>query len=184
MEIVNYPHPALRTPAQPVTSIDGDLQRLVGQMLEQMYKREGLGLAAPQVAEGRRVIVMNFAGDPEQKDQEFVAINPVIVETGGGILEEREGCLSFPGLFGKVKRSKSVRVQAYNLKGELYEMTCEELPARVWQHEIDHLDGKLFIDKMVMLSRLNSKKQVQAFIDEYQELLAKGKIDPIMQPKY
>jgi len=156
MKIVPYPHPALRNKAEPVKAIDKDLHLLVGNMLELMYKHEGLGLAAPQVAQGVQVLVMNFVGDPEKRDQEYVAINPVILETKGSI-EDREGCLSFPGLFQRIRRAKQVKVQAYNLKGELYEMAGTDLIARIWQHEIDHLNGMLFIDKMGMLAKISAK---------------------------
>jgi peptide deformylase len=183
MKIVQYPHPALRHKADPVTSISKELHLQVGTMLELMYANEGLGLAAPQIAATNRVLVMNFAGDPEAKNEEYVAINPVIIEMKGTI-EDREGCLSFPGLFSKVRRAKTVKVQAYNLKGELYEMTASELPARVWQHEIDHLDGVLFIDKMGMLGRLNSKRAIEEFVDDFNKAKAKGELPKDMDPKF
>jgi peptide deformylase len=183
MQIVKYPHPALRHKAEPVTALNKDLELLVGGMLELMYKHEGLGLAAVQVAAPVRVLVMNFAADPEKKDHEFVAINPVIVEASKQIVDDREGCLSFPELYAKVRRSKRVKVQAYNMKGELYEMTCEDLPARVWQHEIDHLDGTLFIDKMGLVGRMNSKKYLKQFEEEYAEAQRKGEIPPDLAPK-
>ncbi len=183
MKIVNYPHPSLRRKAEPVTTISKELHLQVGGMLELMYAAEGLGLAAPQVNAGNRVLVMNFAGDINQKDQEFVAINPVIVEMKGTI-EDKEGCLSFPGLYSKVRRAKTVKVQAYNLKGELYEMQVTELPARVWQHEIDHLDGILFIDKMGMLGRLNSRKAIQEFIDDFNRDKRNGELPADTDPKF
>lgn len=184
MQIVKYPHPALRTKASPVTGIDKDLHLLVGRMFELMYRHEGLGLAAPQVASASRVLVMNFTGEPTEKDQELVAINPVIVELSKTIEEGREGCLSFPDLFAKVRRSKTVKVQAYNLKGELYEMVCSDLPARVWQHEVDHLDGSLFIDKMGMVGRMNSKKYLKMFEQEFYDAQEKGDLPPDMVPKF
>jgi peptide deformylase len=183
MKIVNYPHPALRHKAEPVTTISKELQLQVGGMLELMYEHEGLGLAAPQVAATNRVLVMNFAGDPEEKDQEFVAINPVILEMKGTI-EDKEGCLSFPGLFSKVRRAKTVKVQAYNLNGVLYEMTAVDLAARVWQHEIDHLDGILFIDKMGMLGRLNSRKAIEEFVDDFNKAKTKGELPRDLGPKF
>lgn len=182
MKIVKYPHPALRSKAESVTTITKELQLQIGQMLELMYASEGLGLAAPQVDAQNRVLVMNFSGDPEQKEHEYVAINPVIIESKGTI-EDREGCLSFPGLYAKVRRARQVRVQAYNIKGELYEMTATELPARVWQHEIDHLDGILFIDKMGMLGRMNSRKAIEEFVDDFHKLKEKGELPPGMEPK-
>ena len=183
MKIVQYPHPALRHKADPVTSISKELHLQVGTMFELMYANEGLGLAAQQIGATNRVLVMNFAGDPEEKDEEYVAINPVIIEMKGTI-EDREGCLSFPGLFSKVRRAKTVKVQAYNLKGELYEMTASELPARVWQHEIDHLDGVLFIDKMGMLGRLNSRRAIEEFVDDFNKAKAKGELPKDMDPKF
>jgi peptide deformylase len=182
MKIVQYPHPSLRLKADPVTQITKELHLQVGGMLELMYQNEGLGLAAPQVDANNRVLVMNFSGDPEQKEHEYVAINPVIIEAKGTI-EDREGCLSFPNLFAKVRRAKQVKVQAYNLKGELIEMTATDLPARVWQHEIDHLDGILFIDKMGMLGRLNSRKAIQEFIEDFEKMKRKGDLPPDMEAK-
>ena len=183
MKIVKYPHPALRVQARPVTAIDKDVQLAAAAMLDLMYSHEGLGLAAPQVALDFQLLVMNFEGDPERKDMEYVAINPVVVESKGTV-NDREGCLSFPGLYQNVRRAKSVKVQAYNLKGELYEMACGELPARVWQHEIDHLHGVLFIDKMGPLGRMGSKKDLEKFIAEFEEAKKKGTLPPDLEPKF
>lgn len=183
MNIVKYPHPALRTQARPVTAIDKDVQLAAGQMLDLMYKHEGLGLAAPQVNLDMQLLVMNFEGDPAVKEREFVAINPVITESKG-VVKDREGCLSFPGLYQDIRRAKTVTVQAYNLKGELYEMTCSELPARVWQHEIDHLHGVLFIDKMGPLGRLASKKDLEKFIHDFEQAKKKGDLPPGLEPKF
>ncbi|VTS07462.1 peptide deformylase [Tuwongella immobilis] len=183
MKIVPYPHPALRTKAEPVKAIDKDLHLLVGRMFELMYEHEGLGLAAPQVAQGVQVLVMNFTGSSKNPDTECVAINPVILESKGSV-EDREGCLSFPGLFQRVRRAKQVKVQAYNLKGELYEMTCSDLIARIWQHEIDHLNGMLFIDKMSMLAKLAAKPEIEAFKADFDKALRKGDYPPGIAPKF
>ena len=148
MKIVNYPHPALRVKARPVAAIDADVQKAAAEMLELMYKHDGLGLAAPQVTLDYQMIVMNFAGDHERPEMECVAINPVIVDTKGGTVNDREGCLSFPGLYQNVRRAKSVIVNYYDLKSQLQVRECSDLVARVWQHEIDHLQGSLFIDRM------------------------------------
>ena len=113
-----------------------------------MYEAHGLGLAAPQVALPFQLLVMNITGDPEQPEQEEVFINPTIVERKGTI-DDEEGCLSFPGLFQKIRRAKTVKVQAYNLKGQLVEKVVSDLEARAWQHEIDHLDGVLIIDRFI-----------------------------------
>ncbi len=177
MKIVNYPHPALRVKCKPVTTLDNDVIAAANGMLELMYKNEGLGLAAPQVALDYQLLVINFAGKPEEKDKEVVAINPVILDSKG-VIKDREGCLSFPGLYQDIRRAKTVRVQYYDLTGTPKEMTCSDLAARVWQHEIDHLNGVLFIDKMGPLARMGSKKDLEAFIAEFEEAKKKGQIPP------
>jgi peptide deformylase len=174
VKIVKYPHPALREKAAPITAIDKDIQTTAAQMLDLMYQSEGLGLAAPQVALPIQLLVMNFEGDPNRKDREYVAINPVIVETKGGTINDREGCLSFPGLYQNVRRYKTVKVQFYNLQGVLQEMVAHDLPARVWQHEIDHLQGILFIDKMGSLGLSRSQKDLEKFIADFEKDKKKG----------
>jgi len=182
MKIVQYPHPALRTKARPLTTLDNSVIKAANDMLELMYKHEGLGLAAPQVALDYQMLVINFKSDPEQKDMEVVAINPVIIEQKGTI-SDREGCLSFPSLYQNIRRSKTVKVRYYNLQGQQLEMTCSDLPARVWQHEIDHLNGTLFIDKMGPLGRMGSKKDLEQFIYEFEEAKRKGQIPPDTEMK-
>ncbi len=182
MKIVQYPHPALRTKARPLATLDGDVVKAAHRMLELMYKHEGLGLAAPQVALDYQMLVINFKSDPEQPDMEVVAINPVIIEQKGAIAD-REGCLSFPGLYQNVRRAKTVKVRYYDLKSQQCEMTCSELPARVWQHEIDHLHGTLFIDKMGPLGRMGSKKDIESFIAEFEEAKKKGHLPPDLEMK-
>ena len=182
MKILNYPHPTLRAKARPVTTLDGEVLRAAAGMLDLMYKHEGLGLAAQQVGLDYQLLVINFAGDPEQKDKEVVAINPVILESKGAV-KDREGCLSFPGLYQDIRRAKAVRVQYYDLTGQAKEMTCTDLAARVWQHEIDHLQGVLFIDKMGPLARLSSRKDLEQFVADFEEAKKKGQIPPDVEPK-
>ena len=177
MKIVQYPHPALRTRCKPLTALDEGVRTAAARMLELMYKEEGLGLAAPQVALDYQMIVINFDGDPENKELELVAINPVLVE-GKGVEKDREGCLSFPGLYQDIRRHKTVKVQFYGLDGNLHEMTCSDLAARIWQHEIDHLHGTLFIDKMGPLARQSSKRQLDGFIADFEEAVKKGTLPP------
>ena len=184
MKIVNYPHPALRVKARPVTNIDADVLKAAGEMLELMYKHDGLGLAAPQVALDYQMIVMNFVGDHERDDQQCVALNPVIVETKGGTVNDREGCLSFPGLYQNVRRAKTVMVKAYNLKGEIFEREYHDLAARVWQHEIDHLQGALFIDRMGSLGLSRSEKELEKFIADFEKDKKKGNLPPGLEPKF
>lgn len=173
MKIVQYPHPSLRYPARPVTTIDKELRLLAGRMLELMYEHKGLGLAAPQVAAPVHVLVMNFEGDPQRKDLECVAVNPVIIDRQGS-QEGSEGCLSFPDLYQNVRRAKTVIVQAYDLDGKPYEMTCSDLAARLWQHECDHLRGELFIDKMTPLGRLASRQKLKEFERDYRQAQKRG----------
>lgn len=183
MKIVNYPHPALRVKARPVTAIDADVQKAAAEMLELMYRHDGLGLAAPQVTLDYQMVVMNFAGDHERPEMECVAINPVIVDKKGGAINDREGCLSFPGLYQNVRRFKTVVVQYYDLKGEAKEMTAHDLAARVWQHEIDHLNGTLFIDVMGSLGLSRSQKDLEKFIADFEKAKKKGDLPPGLEPK-
>ena len=181
MKIVNYPHPALRVKARPLTTIDADVHKAAAEMLELMYKHEGLGLAAPQVTLDYQMIVLNVTSDPEHRDQEIVAINPVIVETKGGTLSDREGCLSFPGLYQDVRRFKSVVVQYYDLKSELKQATATDLAARLWQHEIDHLQGTLFIDKMGSLGLHRSQKDLEKFVADFEKAKKKGDLPATLE---
>jgi peptide deformylase len=177
LKIVHYPHPALRRPAKPLTAIDKKVHLHVGEMLDKMYEAKGLGLAATQVALPYQFLVSNLTGDPNQKEAEAVYINPTIVERKG-TQEGDEGCLSFPGLFQKVRRAKTVKVQAYNLKGELLEITASDLGARLWQHELDHLNGVLFIDKMGTIAKLCARGDIKAFEREFHKAQEKGEIPP------
>jgi peptide deformylase len=183
LQIVNYPHPALRVKGRPVERIDRDLQLVAGRMLELMYESEGLGLAAQQVGLDSRIIVINFVGDPENQAEELVAVNPVIVESSG-VMKGREGCLSFPGLYQDIRRPRTVKVQYYSLTGEACEMVCSDLAARIWQHEIDHLNGGLFIDKMGPVARLGSRKALDEFIAEFEQAKKKGQLAPDLVAKY
>ena len=150
-EIVKYPDPVLSTPAQSVTAFDEDLKILVEEMFESMYAAHGIGLAAPQIGISKRltVIDVNFKKDPADQ---LVLVNPQIIEREGKQFEE-EGCLSLPEIREKVNRAAAVKVRAQNVTGEWFEMEGEELLARAFQHEIDHLDGILFIDRLSRLKR-------------------------------
>jgi peptide deformylase len=166
MKLAYYPHPALRHPAQPVTLIDNDIRRIVGQMFDIMYENKGYGLAAPQVALPYQLFVMHPKGDPLARDQERVYINPVITDKKG-TQEGDEGCLSFPDLFQKVRRAKSIHVQAYDRNGQLFEQNLADLEARIIQHETDHLHGRLFIDFFGPIARLGSRGKLASLEREY-----------------
>jgi peptide deformylase len=146
MKIVHYPHPALRVKTAPLAVIDDSVRHLAEEMLQLMYAGLGVGLAAPQVGLALRLFVLNMTGDPAQRDLEEVIINPEILERDGSA-EEEEGCLSLPGVVQRVTRAETIKVRAQNLRGEVLEKTVTGLEARAWQHEVDHLDGILIIDK-------------------------------------
>jgi peptide deformylase len=177
MKIVHYPHPSLRHVAQPLKAIDKKVHLIVGEMLALMYEAKGLGLAAPQVCLPFQVLVMNPSADPNQRDQEGIFINPVILERKGSI-EGEEGCLSLPGLYCKVRRAKTVTVRAYNLKAESFDITATELQGRVLQHEIDHLQGVLFIDKIGPVAKLGARGSIQEFERDYRKAQEHGDIPP------
>jgi peptide deformylase len=177
MKIVKYPHPALRHPVKPLTAIDKQVHLQVGEMLELMYASRGLGLAANQVVLPYQVFIANPTADPEQRDHELVCINPVILERKGTV-EADEGCLSFPELYQKVRRARMVKMQAYNLKGEAFEVTSSELAARVLQHELDHLHGVLFIDKMGFWAKRASKDALESLEREFRRAQERGEIPP------
>lgn len=150
-EIVKYPDPVLAKRGEDVTEFGEDLKTLVEEMFESMYAAHGIGLAAPQIGLSQRltVIDVNFKKDPADK---LVLVNPEIIEREGKQFEE-EGCLSLPEIREKVTRAAKVKVRAQNVEGEWFEVEGEELLARAFQHEIDHLDGVLFIDRLSRLKR-------------------------------
>lgn len=175
MKIVNYPHPALRHKSRPLPMIDNQVRTQAARMLELMYEARGLGLAANQVAWPFQLLVMNDLSDPAQKEREHVLINPVILERKGSV-EGEEGCLSFPDLFQKVRRAKTVKVQAYNLEGQAIEIEASELTARIIQHEIDHLHGVLFIDNFGTIAKLASRSSLRAFEREHRRAQERGEL--------
>ena len=151
LKIVKYPEPVLSQPGEPVAEFNEELAKLAGDMFETMYAAQGIGLAAPQVAVSKRLTVIDLSQgkDPVQK---LVLVNPEVIFREGRLYEE-EGCLSFPEIREKVVRAAKVRIRAQDLKGKWFEMDGEELLSRAFQHEIDHLDGMLFIFRMSALKR-------------------------------
>ena len=168
LRIVPYPHPALRYESRPVTQIDEPLRQSVRAMFDLMYEARGIGLAANQVALPFRFFILNLTADPEQKDQEMVFINPQIVKRHSTI-EEEEGCLSFPGLYAKVRRAKKIRVLAFDLQGKEIDIEATDLMGRAIQHETDHLAGKLFIDYLGPISKIPAGAKVQEFEKSYRK---------------
>nr|VFK38928.1 MAG: peptide deformylase [Candidatus Kentron sp. SD]VFK43210.1 MAG: peptide deformylase [Candidatus Kentron sp. SD]VFK78982.1 MAG: peptide deformylase [Candidatus Kentron sp. SD] len=149
LPILHYPDPRLRNRANPVEAVDEKIRRLVDDMLHTMYAAEGIGLAATQVHVPKRVIVIDIS---KEGNQPFCFINPEIIEAGGNI-EMEEGCLSVPDVRENVKRAQWVRVAALDREGKSFQQEGSDLFAVCIQHEIDHLDGKLFVDRLSRLKR-------------------------------
>jgi peptide deformylase len=149
--IVKFPDPILQRPSEPVTAFDDELRRLVDDMFESMYVAHGIGLAAPQIGVPKRltVIDLNFQKTPEDT---IALINPEVITKEGKIFEE-EGCLSLPDIREKVARASKVKIRAQDLQGKWFEREADDLLARAFQHEIDHLDGILFIFRISALKR-------------------------------
>jgi len=156
-EILRYPDPRLREKAQAVLRVDDDIRALVRDMTETMYHAPGIGLAATQVNVKKRVVVMDTSAN--RKDLR-VFINPVIVESSG-VFGVEEGCLSVPGVFEEVERAQKVVVRALDEQGEAFELTAEDLLAVCIQHEIDHLDGRVFVDYLSRLKQQRIRKKLE-----------------------
>ena len=150
-EIVKYGSQVLRQNAAPVEKVDAEIKALVQDLFDSMHQAEGVGLAAPQIGVLKRVIVVDVSSQEPDRPP-LALINPKIVSASGTIVGE-EGCLSFPDLFSEVKRAASVEVEALDIHGEWFTCAADGYYARVLQHEIDHLDGKLFVDHISPLKR-------------------------------
>ena len=159
LHICTYPEEILRQPAEPVTDIDEEVVRLVDHMAETMYSAPGIGLAATQVGVAKQVLVADIAARKPESEL-IVLINPEIVAAEGEVLFE-EGCLSVPDYQAEVKRHEKITVRGLNLKGEEVEIEAEGLLAIVLQHEIDHLNGILFIDRLSKLKRDLYKRRLR-----------------------
>lgn len=160
LKIVYCSHPVLHQVAQTVTEFDASLQKLTQDMIETMYQANGIGLAAPQVAINKRIAVIDIS---KERNQPFCIINPEIIEKQGHELMEA-GCLSVPGVYDVAPRATYVKVRAQNEKGKFVEIEGEGLLAHCLQHEIDHLDGKLFIDYFSPLKRGRLIKKMEKFL--------------------
>lgn len=168
LEILHYPAPVLTEKSLPVDTFDESLRQLAADMAETMYDAPGVGLAAPQVGVLKRMVVIDCAGSENPPDL-IVAINPEIVDRAGECMEE-EGCLSVPGYYARVARSAQVKVRYQDLDGETQEREADELLAVAIQHEIDHLDGVLFVDRLSSLKRsMFRKKYLKMLQQEEQE---------------
>ncbi len=167
LHIVYYPDPVLKRPAAPVGEIPDNIEDIVEGMREVMELEKGIGLAAPQVGLSIRLILVRPGDDPED---ELVLINPEITRYKGKKEWGEEGCLSFPGIWGQVLRHPRVEVRYTDLEGAEQTLDAEDLLARILQHEIDHLDGKLFVFKMRPSDRIAAKAQLRDLEERYEIL--------------
>lgn len=157
LTILEYPDPRLRTKAQPVSDFGPALQQEIDDMFETMYDAPGIGLAATQVNIHKQLIVIDVS---ENQDEPLVLINPQVIEKRG-VEEMEEGCLSFPGVYAKVQRANEIHIQALDRHGKSFEVDTGELLAVCIQHEMDHIEGKLFVDYLSALKRDRIRKQLE-----------------------
>ncbi|WP_300493417.1 peptide deformylase [uncultured Methylophaga sp.] len=157
LNILHFPDPRLRLKAKPIEKVTDEIRQLANDMLETMYDAPGIGLAATQVNQQKRLIVIDVS---EDKTSPLFLINPELIETEGE-REFEEGCLSVPEAYETVIRADTIRVRALNLQGETFEMDADGILATCIQHEIDHLEGKLFVDYLSNLKRQRIKKRLE-----------------------
>jgi peptide deformylase len=171
LKILTYPHPKLRRKSVPIENIGGNVEKLLDDIAETMYHAPGIGLAAPQVGLNLRVCVIDVSPRDENSEGLIELINPVIISAEGVQMEE-EGCLSIPGFVSQVKRKAIVKVRALNRSGKPFEIEGTGLLARAFQHEIDHLDGILFIDRLSRLKRELLKRKIEKVLGKEESYAA------------
>ena len=157
LNILHYPDPRLREKALPVEEVNSEIKQLVADMFETMYEAPGIGLAATQANIQKRIIVIDIS---ENKSEPHCFINPEIVESNG-TEEMEEGCLSVPGIYEKVQRAEHIKVRALDREGKSFEMEADGLLSICIQHEMDHLEGKLFVDYLSELKRQRIRKKIE-----------------------
>lgn len=158
LTILEYPDPRLRTIAEPVETVDDEVRAQIDDMFETMYAAPGIGLAATQVNIHKRIVTMDLSDD---QNEPLVLINPEFEVLDDELHKYQEGCLSVPGFYENVKRPQKVKLKALDYNGEAYEMEAEGLLAVCIQHELDHLNGKLFVDYVSMLKRNRIKSKLE-----------------------
>lgn len=172
LRIVKYPHPSLRKQNVEITPEeikDGTISRIAREMFLVMYAAQGIGLAAPQVGINKRLMIYNESGDPKKWIDEVILVNPKIVERSESVDIETEGCLSFPGMNGDVERPKWIKVEAFSATGKKIKKKYSGWEARIFQHEYDHLDGIVYIDRLVPESKQSVQTRLNELIAEYGE---------------
>jgi peptide deformylase len=173
LKVARMGHPVLRTKARSLTPSDvrtAEIQKLIDDMIETMVEYRGVGLAGPQVHEGLRLFVADLGARDERESEPIAIINPEISVVGSEMVEDWEGCLSIPDIRGRVPRARDIKVKALDRLGDRVELRAQNFPARIIQHETDHLDGVLFFDRMKGFDSLT-------FLDEYARFWAKDDDD-------
>ena len=166
MEVLIYPHPVLRRGGKVITTFDAALRQLSEQMMEAMYVEGGVGLAAPQVGIEQKLLVLNPSGDRDDRSGELTLCNPRLVKKKGRDFEE-EGCLSFPGIHAEVERWVTITVAYHDLDGKEGTLHADGWLARIIQHELDHLEGVVFTDRLTAAEKLRVKAQLLELEERY-----------------
>lgn len=166
LRIVYYPHPVLLRPAEEIAEITDEVKAVARRMLDLMHQVSGVGLAAPQVALPWRLFVANATGDP---GDDVVFINPVLLHPGRELEDAEEGCLSLPGIRGVIRRPQSMTIRALDWEGRAIETSSDGLSARIWQHETDHLDGIMIMQRMTGVDRLANRRVLKSLESDFIE---------------
>lgn len=177
LTIRRYPDPVLLRPAAPVERIDDALRALARDMVDTMRDANGVGLAAPQVGAGLRMVVVDLEPDADDP-RAIVLINPVLTRTSREKQDGNEGCLSFPGVSARLRRAREATVSALDLDGRVTEYTAEGLIARAFQHELDHLDGLVFVDKLGPTARRGVRDALASMVEDFGERRREGWVPP------
>lgn len=164
LRIVFYPDPVLRRKTQPIAEVDDEVRAVAGRMLELMHEARGVGLAAPQVGLNWRMFVANATGDPAD---DRVFINPALSNPAEEYAPHSEGCLSIPDVTAEIRRPVGITIDATDLDGNPFTLSDDDLPARIWQHETDHLEGVLILDRMNPMDKLASRRTLKLLEAEY-----------------
>ena len=163
-ELALFPSPILRKIARPVEAFDEELKAIVTAMLERMRESQGVGLAAPQVGIGKRILVLNATGEP---DDDLVLVNPAIVERSGTPVRFEEGCLSFPDIYAEVERPENCAVEAFDTEGNAFREEHGGFVSRIIQHEYDHLEGILLVDRMSPADKVRHRGALGELVERY-----------------
>ena len=167
MQIIKYPHPTLRHKSKPIKRIDQELRDIIAEMFELMYDDDGVGLAANQVNLPYQIFVLNTTGDPDQKENEYVFINPIISKKKGSA-ESEEGCLSFPEIHAPVIRPSEIVIQGVGLDGQVQQYHWKGFAAKAAQHETDHINGLTFVDRLSPTNQLAVRSRLEELEQEFE----------------